>query len=532
MRTWRIIAAIAVAAIIAVAGATHISRAAVKVHQGAALTRGALQFSSTKNNLARRSTSTEPMGTWTTPEDTIDIEIHAALLNTGKVLMWGILQGAPDPPPLWTPAKLYDPIANTITDVSSIFPADMVCAGQSILPNGNVIVAGGTIVPTITGGGGLVNTGLFNPASETWSQSGPMINPRWYPTTVELGSGQILVLSGHNQTGTVSVEQMETYNQTTGTWTGLPPSANDPDPGPEFLYPRMDLLPSGNVFKSEPAEQGDLFNPTTNTWSPVAKMDKDRYYAGHVLIPGTSEVMVVGGTPTNADGGGDGVVTPTTETIDLSQEQPQWVYGPSLNTARYNHMLLFLADGSLIVVGGNQGPGHYSNPVQAAEIFSFTTQQWTTMASQLGVRAYHSVAVLLPDGRVFSAGSTSGNTWGNGLPTYNHYFEIFSPPYLYNGARPTITASPATISYGQPFTITTPDADTISSVALVMPSANTHANDMQQRYVPLQFTVGAGSLTATAPANGNLAPPGYYMLVIVNSSGVPSVMPFVQLPLT
>lgn len=535
MKTWRILAAVAAAAIIAIAGATHISRAAVKRHQGAALMAASTQFSTVKNNLSRRTTSTEPMGTWTTPEDTIDIMIHSALLNTGKVLMWGILQGAPDPPPLWTPAKLYDPLTDTITDVSTNFPADVVCGAQSMLPDGDVIVTGGTIVPTVIGGGGLANTTLFHPASETWSQSGPMNYPRWYPTSVELGNGQILELSGHDQTGVTSVVQMETYDQTTGAWTVLPSSADDPDPGPEFLYPRMDLLPSGNVFKSAPAEQAGLFNPTTNTWAKLAKMNfGDRYYTGHVLIPGTSKVMVVGGTPTNANGGGT-TATNTTETIDLSQGSPKWTYGANLNIGRYNHMLLFLADGSLVVVGGNNGGGHYTGPVQAAEIYSFATKQWSLMASQVGVRAYHSVAVLLPDGRVWSAGSTSGNTWynnGQPLPTYNHYFEIFSPPYLYNGARPTITASPATISYGQPFTITTPDADNITSVALVMPSGNTHADDMQQRYVPLQFTVGTGSITAGAPANGNVAPPGYYMLVIVNNNGVPSVMPFVQLPLT
>ncbi len=535
MKTCRIFAAVAVPAIIGVIGATHISRAAVKRHQGTAFAPGLTQCTSSGRNLVRRSTSTEPMGTWTTPEDTIDVEIHSAMLYTGKVLMWGIMQSAPDPPPLWTPAKLYDPIANTITDVSTTFDGDIVCAGQSILPNGDVIVAGGTIIPTVTGGGGLQNTTFFNPGSETWSQGNLMLNPRWYPTTVELNNGDILVLSGHNQTGTVSVEQMETYSQTTGVWTGLPPTANDPDPGPEFLYPRMDLLPSGDVFKSAPAQQSDLFNPATNTWTHMAKLNfGNRYYAGHVLIPGTSQIMVVGGTPTNADGGGDGA-TCTSETIDLSQASPTWAYGADLTYPRYNHVVLFLADGSLIAVGGNQGPGHYSLPVQAAEIYDFSTQQWSLMASQLGVRAYHSVANLLPDGRVFSAGSTSGPTWvnnGQTLPTYNHYFEIFSPPYLYNGTRPTITSSPATVSYGQQFSVSTPDADTITSVALVMPSADTHADDMQQRYVPLQFSIGVGSLTVTGPANGSIAPPGYYMLVIVNSSGVPSVMPFVQIPLT
>jgi hypothetical protein len=107
--------------------------------------------------------------------------------------------------------------------------------------------------------------------------------------------------------------------------------------------------------------------------------------------------------------------------------------------------------------------------------------------------------------------------------------EIFSPPYLFNGAQPTITSAPTFISYGQVFTISSPNATSISSVALIKPGVDTHDTNFDQRYVNLTFTTSAGVITATAPASGNYAPPGYYMLVIVNTSGVPSVMPFLQL---
>jgi galactose oxidase len=141
----------------------------------------------------------------------------------------------------------------------------------------------------------------------------------------------------------------------------------------------------------------------------------------------------------------------------------------------------------------------------------------------VGQRGYHSTAVLLPDGRVISAGSDSKQ------PLENTY-EIYSPPYLFNGARPTITAAPASITYGQQFTITTPDAATIGRVALLRPGATTHANHMDDHsYLNLTWTAGSGSLTVTAPASANTAPPAYYMLVIVNANGVPSVMSFVQL---
>jgi hypothetical protein len=175
-----------------------------------------------------------------------------------------------------------------------------------------------------------------------------------------------------------------------------------------------------------------------------------------------------------------------------------------------------------LAVGGGGGWGEYTNPIFAPELYNPATGQWTVMASQAIQRTYHSTAVLLPDGRVISSGSD------NGAFTEMTY-EIYSPPYLFNGAQPVIQSAPTSLTYGSTFSITTSNASSITGVALVHPGATTHADDFDQRYVPLSFTVGSGTITATAPANGSLAPPGYYMLVIVNSSGVPSVMPFLQL---
>ncbi len=109
--------------------------------------------------------------------------------------------------------------------------------------------------------------------------------------------------------------------------------------------------------------------------------------------------------------------------------------------------------------------------------------------------------------------------------------QIFSPPYLFKGARPTITSlSPGSIGYGQSFEVGTGDANSIGSVALLRPSATTHLNDMGQLYIPLAFTAsGTMLLNVSAPPDANLAPPGYYMLFILNENGVPSVASFVQL---
>jgi hypothetical protein len=133
---------------------------------------------------------------------------------------------------------------------------------------------------------------------------------------------------------------------------------------------------------------------------------------------------------------------------------------------------------------------------------------------------YHSTALLLPDGRVLSAGQSFGQ--------YENTGEIFSPPYLFKGARPVISEAPGTLGYGQVFTVATPQAASISRVALVRAGAVTHSVNFDQRYVDCSFTTSGGTLLVTSPPNANYAPPGWYMLFLVNSTGVPSVASWVQ----
>lgn len=476
-------------------------------------------------------TSSQPLGSWTAPAQMASgtapamIAVHSALLNTGKVLFFGIYPSGDNGgnPPPYNPAVLYDPVANTITEVPQNIPIAgqgfMTCAGESILPDGRLFVTGGIELPMTGNGRGIANTYFFSPTTQTWSQGPNMQVPRWYPTNVPMPDGTVLILSGHDANAN-EIVQSETYNPVTNTTTLLPTSANDPDTSRSYTYPRMEVLPSGLLFKAAQAAATYTYNPATESWTFVANTNfGDRFFTGHVLLPNSSTVMVVGGSPTNVGGGT--TPTATTETIDLSQPTPAWVYGPSMNIARYNAALEWLADGTIIAVGGGAGPGHYGAPIYQPEIYNPATQTWTVMAAQQGLRDYHSAADLLPDGRVISAGSTSGD------PTQTTY-EIFSPPYLSQGTRPTITKAPKAIAYGQAFGVGTPNASSIVSVALILASTSTHTDDMNQRYVPLTFAIKAGNLAVTAPANANIAPPGYYMLSIVNSSGVPAVMPFVQ----
>jgi hypothetical protein len=84
------------------------------------------------------------------------------------------------------------------------------------------------------------------------------------------------------------------------------------------------------------------------------------------------------------------------------------------------------------------------------------------------------------------------------------------------------------VTYNGPFAISTPNAASIRKVDLVRVGAVTHSVNMEQRYVPLSFTAGTGTLNATAPANPNVAPPGVYMLFVTDANGVPSVARMVR----
>jgi galactose oxidase-like protein/Kelch motif protein len=218
----------------------------------------------------------------------------------------------------------------------------------------------------------------------------------------------------------------------------------------------------------------------------------------------------------------------TAYVIDMTQPSPAWRQIGSMAFPRNYHNATILPDGTVVVTGGGQTTGaiDLKNAVYEAELWDPQTESWTTLARMHAPRLYHSTALLMPDGRVLVSGGGRFN--GNSEPTDQVSGEFFAPPYLFKGPRPTIAAVPSQLTRGQTFTIETPDASRIAKVSLVRLGNDTHAFDMNQRFVPLSFSANTGALSVTAPSSANVAPPGYYMLFIVDTNGVPSIASYVR----
>jgi hypothetical protein len=215
---------------------------------------------------------------------------------------------------------------------------------------------------------------------------------------------------------------------------------------------------------------------------------------------------------------GGGLTTNTAETINLNASTPRWRWTGSMAYPRRHLNAVVLPTGEVLVTGGSRGTifNDYKRPVFAAELWSPATGLWTTLASNAVPRVYHSTSILLPDGRVLHTGS------GDAGPDQRNA-ELFSPPYLFNGARPEITGVPDSVGYGTSFSVLTPQAAEIVKVSLIRLGSTTHAFDMNQRFQRLSFTRLADGLSVSVASDPNRTPPGHYMLFVLNGNGVPSV---------
>lgn len=482
------------------------------------------------------------------------LPVHVALLPTGKVLAFGgsgndeRREGHP------YPAEVWDPETGESRTIDQPLDGDLFCAGQCFLPDGRLLVAGGTYrydrryfglpVPF----SGLEQAYTFDPWSEAWTRVPDMANGRWYPTLVSLEDGRILAMAGFTKRFPWAFRKdIELYARNGG-WRRLRRAARWLP-----LYPRLHLVPGG-VFYSGSYNTHYVFpfklkgfptallDPDTYRWTTIGPPNRSQREEGaSILLPllppkySARVLLVGGGTPRGK------LATAEAEIIELSQDRPRWRQVSSMAHARYYLYSVMLPDKRVLVIGGRSGETGHHHPspsetpssattrnavhhlvpqdrlaIHVAEAFNPDREEWSTLPPMTLDRLYHSNALLLPDGRVMVAGSNPDRR------VNELRIEIYRPAYLFARTRPTIEAAPRTVRRGEPFEIVTQQASELTDVALLRPSATTHGLDTDQRYVGLSFrSTSSTTVEARLPPEPGIAPPGYYMLFVL-SEGVPS----------
>jgi galactose oxidase-like protein/concanavalin A-like lectin/glucanase superfamily protein/Kelch motif protein len=428
--------------------------------------------------------------------------VHMLLQRTGQVLIFNEVNGGQS-------ARLWNPATGTFTQVPTA--SNLFCAGHTLLADGRSVVIGGQLNPCCYTG--IVDTNLFDATTRAWTRVADMNFPRWYPTATTLPDGQILAISGWIVPGQMA-DTPEVYDPAVNVWTQLA-GATRSNP----MYSFMFVLPDGTVLNAGPDQQTRRLDVAASSWIDVG----DSFISGHSAVmyrPGLVMKSGTHGDPDNMPPSVDG----RTVVIDMTQPAPAWRAVAPMAFPRAYHNLTILPDGSVVATGGGTtGAGDNTGAaVREAELWNPATETWRTMARMVRPRLYHSGALLLPDGRVLMAGGNLGNY-------FEPNAELYSPPYLFRGTRPAISAAPATVAYGARFFVATPDTASITGVSLVRSGAPTHGFDQNQRFVSLPFTAAPNGLDVTAPADARVAPPGDYMLFILNGNGVPSVARFVLL---
>jgi Domain of unknown function (DUF1929) len=496
-----------------------------------------------------------------------DFGVHVALLPTGKVLLFSFESVEDNPQKetaptdvigaanagrayVWNPAAgegpgafkaVPPPIVDMPDGTHQPRPAPFFCAGHSYLPNGMVGVFGGNLGGN--GGTGAKLALIFDPWTETWHRQQDMSVGRWYPTVVTDAAGKQIIMSGQSELGwgtpTPVVEQFPGRST---------PVSYDPREVPRHVavdqwkteapyrmdYPQLFSLNDGKIYGfGRDADQQWRFDPADQTRTTLANRPDGglRNYGSAVELPngtaGPDSVLVLGGNRNDRN------------TYKFSGGK--WSTDTPRAFGRTQDDTLILPDGTLFTVNGsydirNYGNGDY-NP--NADLKYRQTEmrdaagKWTLGPDQRLPRGYHSNAVILPDGRIMVTGDELQQIANNPDITsgQNGTIEIYEPAYLHQGPRPTLTDAPSgPVGYGANMRVSTSTPTQVSRAVLMAPITSTHSVDTSQRHLDLQIASRAGNkLVLKTPPSAKAAPPGFYMLFLLNDKGVPSVAKWVQL---
>ncbi|MGL4400168.1 MAG: putative Ig domain-containing protein [Luteolibacter sp.] len=464
-------------------------------------------------------TGPDARGTWSpiiawTPH----IPVTASVLPNGKLLTFASNQRTTFPSgPEFTYAAVWDPATGQFTEVNNT-RHDMFCGGTALLPDGRLVVNGGRATTRLSS--------IFDWRANQWNALPNMNDPRWYNTSVALPDGGVFTVSGSGGSNTA-----ELWNEATG-WrrlSGIGWGAVTSQPGYiNIWHPFLMLAPGGNLFHFGPTDQMNWVTTSgTGSLTPSGNNVPGTHYPkeGAWAMYNEGRILVAGGGANTTSGSDSTTGTSSTASykVDLRGSTPVVSSLSPMALARQFHNPVVLPNGEVMVIGGNGGRKFSdSASVLTPEIWNPETETWRTTANHAVPRNYHSVALLLPDGRVWSGG---GGLGGNAAD--HRDAEIFTPPMLYNASgtlasRPVISSMPSKVGVGTNFTVNATSG--LSRFTMIRVSAATHSMNTDQRFLEASFTeTSPGIYQINARRNANVLLPGYWMLFGLDSSGVHSV---------
>jgi Domain of unknown function (DUF1929)/F5/8 type C domain/Concanavalin A-like lectin/glucanases superfamily/Fibronectin type III domain len=449
------------------------------------------------------------------------VPVAAALLPGNKLLVWSSNQtmtsaGGPSK----TQTAIMDLATGQVSQRTvSNTGHDMFCPGVAVLPNGDIIVTGGNTSP---------QTSIYHVATNSWT-AGPQMNVgRGYQGQTLLADGQVFLLGG-SWSGALGGKLGEVWSPSGG-WRELTnvPATPIYTADPRGVY-RADnhgwfvTTSGGKVFHAGPSKQMNWITTTGSGSITPAGLRGTSHDAmnGTAVSYDVGKIITAGGAPAYDNSN----ATNEAYQIDISTGTANVTQVGSMQFARAFANSVVLPSGQVVTVGGQTlaVPFSDANSVLNAELWDPSTGQFSVMAPEAVPRNYHSVAVLLPDGRVFSGGGGLCGTCSTNHPDG----QIFSPPYLFNSdgtlrTRPAITSAPPAATIGQTISVTT-DAP-VSSFAMVRYGEATHSVDNDQRRIPLSIVSSSDNTYQLAiPSDPGIALPGPYMLFALDANGTPSV---------
>jgi len=465
------------------------------------------------------------------------IPVGAANLPNGKILTWAAHDRYKFGENInQTYTAIFDPATNSSTEwlVENDPAHDMFCPGTSNLADGRILISGGS---------SNTKTSIYNYASNEWTASQELVTGRGYHAQTVLPSGDVFTIGG-SWSGDIEVNKGgELWREGTG-WsqlTGLPidPILDGVSEEERIKYRDnhawLWTAPNGKVFHAGPASNMHWLDTAgSGSYSDAGPRGDDEFsIKGTTVMYDVGKILKIGG----AFG-----YTSTVEAnnrayiIDINSDNATVKRVQDLNQGRTMHNSVVLPNGQVLAVGGIATARVFEDDGARfiPELWDPITEQWTDMAAMVTPRTYHSIAILLPDGRVLAGGGgLCGTQCGEKNRGKNHPdVEIFSPPYLFNGnepaVRPVITSAPSSADYGDVINVATNSA--VTSFSLVRLSSVTHSTNNDQRRIPLTpTTAGANSYNLALSNNRSVLLPGYYMLFAMNAAGTPSVSTTIQI---